>query len=426
MPIQQPIRPRKVEKKEETTPYSRVALKLDELITQKQLFLKDELKIYKQVKDLWGDPRKNENEQNLALLQDQLILSGMPLPQRLTDAVLKFQYRPSYAKWTQQALTEALNIKKRSEILTLLSDCRYSREEKEKVLKPLTDQQLWRLFLKCPTDGEVAKSIVCALRSPTMKFELFKRFGASIQTSLSEEEFGVFLKKPSLQFETIRIEIMRVLSKEGMAQELCELIDSGFVNLDNNANYFSEFPTDESILTLARRATTIDIIKEAFKFCTDKESFDEIIKDKAASFQCLELRDHIVKLAQEFSYLLGQEPDFRQLDELRGSNKFVVGLPTNGSCIIIAWSNTGSYQYHRDLFRSLENWPLIFPEELRSGGSIDIKYDSVTGAPTKVIFSGSSGDFGRFNVRLITKLIPRLQTWFAQEFGVETIEVEIK
>ena len=209
------------------------------------------------------------------------------------------------------------------------------------------------------------------------------------------------------------------------------MIDDGFLEAEHVKWFSHRVESDQFLYDLAFRSKDQETIAHLFKFIADKNIFSKIIDENGKSFSKLSESDRqrIVDLAQKFCGSLTSEPELYQAGELRGGNKFIVGIPSDENKLFIAWSNTSEHEYHRDIFDSLSRHTgKEFPKSLRSGGHIELKMESgkMEDIAFTAVLSGCSGDFGNYSSRILENFKSNLLETLQDKLGTKELTLEIK
>ena len=168
-------------------------------------------------------------------------------------------------------------------------------------------------------------------------------------------------------------------------------------------------------------------MKYLFKFIADKEIFSGIVENNGQALSGLSEseKQNTVSFAKKFLSALSQNPEIHQVGDLKASNKFIVGIPSEKDLLFIAWSNTYEHETHRDIFQSLSRRSgQRFPENLRSGGWIEVQREKKN--KFRVVFSRSSGDFGNYGHRVLAKFKENITKALQDSLGSQDVELEIE
>ncbi len=217
-----------------------------------------------------------------------------------------------------------------------------------------------------------------------------------------------------------------LLTRNGQQEGLL-LIEDGFLSADDVVSAAHAIPDDQTLHALLSYCDSAEQIGRIAKCITDPSYLQTVLANETASLSRLaqEDREDAIIFLQLLRDALAQEPQARTVARLRADvmNKFVLGI-WNG-CFMIAWSNTNSCAYHREIFERLGLNPHAQHQQiLGSGGMVEIKPKKSGGHI--VTFDGSSGDFGCYGQRLLQKFVPQIRAELVRELKTEEIEVIIK
>ena len=310
-----------------------------------------------------------------------------------------------------------------SVLAKLLLDEKFS--SKYKLLEKVgDDESLRQLFELTKVNLSIVEMIVRKMQSSESRIGILKEIVDAINGEPDEKVRARQTGDYSLG--TIRKEILRSLVSGGNTERVLSLIDEGYLEVSDAKSLIHEIPSDGLLLSLASRCRDKKSATYIFKFITDKTVFAKIVESHGEEFKNLSESDRtdVVALAERFGEVLVNQSEVYPTDSFKETNKFIVGIPSDENKLFVAWSNTESHEYHKDIFTTLSKARgKKFPENLRSGGYVEIQ-DEKDGK-RKVVFSRSSGDFGNYSNRLLELYKDAILNELKKELG-EQVDLQIE
>lgn len=367
--------------------------------------------------------KRDYNKMNV--LADQLrvfcdfetLRGGSPDP-RVLAAFTKGYERPSYSEATLKVLSEETEPGDTDVVIRLLSDEKFAGRGASQLLKKVSKAEDRRKIFDGLSDNpQMVYQIIIQVKDLDEAISLFRTRRFS-DTAVPVQDERLWVQQRIAEQLLEKGDMTRVLSllKEGQLEgaalyEQLHLIES-----------------DEAILEVARSCARGKEVIYALKFITDAALLEGIAQDAASSFTKVDAAGQktIAERADLLAKTIKTGATVTSVDGLSGrGNKFIVGIPEDGGGVHVAWSNTDSHEYHKDIFRSLSSKTgKRFPEELRSGGYVTLSQDEQ--GRIVATFDRSSGDFGKFSHRLMEQFREQILPVLKQRFDGQEVVLVIK
>lgn len=380
---------------------------------------------YRTAAEKYNYQEKRKVSELLKQISDYNILRGDDYDEMLREEFKKRYESLTYSEKTQGVLIEGIDQSDLDVGARLLTDEKFSL--KTKLLEKIgdNDDSLKKLYGLTQENLNVVNLIVNASENPDTKVDILKDvfgFINKIQNGESKEE-----KLKDYSFDSMRRHIAEVLVHKGEHSSVLRLIDEGYLEIRNLKGLFHEVDSDQFLYDLASRSKDGNEVTYLFKFIADKGIFSRIIEDSGQSLAGLseQEKQNKVALAKKFFGALSKSPEIHQVGDLTESNKFVVGIPSKNDVLFLAWSNTDEHKYHKDIFQSLSRSSgQRFPDNLRSGGWIEVQRKE--GNQFHIVFSRSSGDFGNYGHRVLSRFKENILKILQEKLGDQNVELEIE
>lgn len=336
-----------------------------------------------------------------------------------------------YSDTTEESFVRNLSVGDESTVVKILQDEKFVSQYRliRKIKEFGLDESLRNIYKQSEGDTKIAHLIIQVVDSADLKQEIFKDTIDSIKNIKDPKLKNEKLKDYNIK--AIKKEAVSALVKSSSFNVLRELVRDNDLKAEDIKEFAHTISSDEFLFDLCRSMKDENSIIYMFKFIADKNVFSEIISNNGAQFDVDEsTRGHIVDSARVFFEALNTKPEIRQSGELHftddinvGTNKFVVGIPSDENRFYMAWSNTDDYEYHKDIFKVLESVSnKSFSDVLRSGGYVDIQEKE--GDIEAKLFS-SSGDFGKYSNRVLETFKEEIIKTLSNIFSGKNINLKI-
>jgi len=338
-----------------------------------------------------------------------------------TKQAFKKRYEPlAYSERTQSSYLESIDKQDLEVISRLLLDKRFAKKGYlAKMLESESSIETVFNYIK-NKDTHVAALLIDKSKDKDFKIRALKEISEIVNSLGSTEK-----KDAEYRLNSIQASLAEYLVSSGNHTDFFNLVESGLVKAESADSFLHKIDSDDVLYWLATRTSSLRTVTRIFKFTADPAIFAKIVETQAAEFKNLKEGDKpsVLKMAEKYLNALNSDPQTFEADRLGDNNKFVIGITTdNEGKYYIAWSNTGSHGYHKDIFKSLQReFGINIRDDFRSGGYIQLGQKD--GKPV-AIFDSSSGDFGNYSHKVLERFRSKLQETLSKNLGKE-VEVKI-
>lgn len=394
--------------------------------------LDDALSLYEDAANKSNYDQKHTAKKYIAQFADLESLRGKQIDPRVNELFKKHYESLNYSDTTEESFVRNLSIGDESTVVKILQDEKFVSQYRliRKMKEFGSDESLRSIYKQSEGDTKITHLIIQAVDGADLKQEIFKDTIDSIKNIEDPKLKNEKLK--DYHIKAIKEEVVSTLVKSGSFNVLKELVRDNDLEAEDIKKFAHAISSDEFLFDLCRSMKDEKSIIYMFKFIANKDVFAEIINNNGAQFDVDDtIKGRVVDSARVFLGALSADPGIKQMDDLHltddkdvGTNKFVVGVPLDENKFYMAWSNTDSHEYHKDIFKSLESTAdKKFPESLRSGGYIDIQ-EKEDGIEAK-LFS-SSGDFGKYSNRVLETFKEEIAKALSSIFADKKINLRIE
>ena len=350
----------------------------------------------------------------------EFLLSGKDHDEATKQAFKKRFDSLGYSEDTQSSFLENLDPQDLEVVSRLLLDKRFTRNgelvkllESEKSIEAVFD------YVK-DKDISVVALLIDKSKDKGFKIRALREISEIVNSLSSSEKRDV-----EYHLNLIQANLAKYLILSGNHTDLFDLIENGLIKAESANGFLHEIGSDDVLYQLAVKTSNIQTVIRIFKFTADPAIFTKIVETQAAEFKNLDEshKAEVLKMAEKYLNALNSDPQVFEADRLLSDrNKFVIGLATtNEGKYYISWSNTGSHEYHKDIFKSLQReFGINISNDFRSGGYVQLGQKE---GKAVVIFDSSSGDFGNYSHKVLERFKSKLQEALRNSLGKE---VEIK
>ena len=327
---------------------------------------------------------------------------------RIGELFKKHYESLKYSSITEKVFIENLSVGDESAIVKILQDEKFESKYllMAKIKEFGSEESLRSIHEQSGGDAQIARLVAKETNDLDFKKEILKNTIDFIK-KIEDPELRNKKLKDSCVKEMIE-ETVNAFVKSNYLDSLQELVCDNYIEAEDIMGVAHAVSSDKFLFAIAQEMKNEKSILSIFKFIADKDLFLEILSSNGTQFNNVDesIRARIVDSARDFSEALNAKPEIKQIDKLNltddkniGTNKFVIGMPSDERRFYVAWSNADSHKYHKDIFKALESeCNKIFPDSSRSGGYIDVKKKE-GGIEAKLFMS--SGDFGKYSKRIL-------------------------
>lgn len=401
---------------------------LGEAINSAGLSFEELLQKYEECRKKWDFEGKIEVLESLKQFSDIDILQGKDYDPLFLEACKSSYTEPEYSIKLQEIYLDEIDPNDLEVVANLLQDKKFSL--KKELIERVNEEDLWALYESVSNDLSAVENIVRNIKNNQLKTEIYTSAVSAIEIADAMDANNPLHK----HIERMQSSIADSLIESGEYETAISLVREGWIDTKHFMHRRHEIESDQFLFDLAREYDNTRDVIGIIRFIADEAFLLKIVENNGEDFSKIASssdRKIIVEYANKLYQSLTSKPKIYQAGRLAGKNKFVVGIPKEKAQVFIGWSNTGSHGYHRDIFDSMSScgdmsYSMNFPKELRSGGYVVIHQPNKQGEATKVIFNGSSGDFGNYSHRILEKFRDQIAEELKYYLNTEKIELEIE
>jgi hypothetical protein len=275
------------------------------------------------------------------------------------------------------------------------------------------------------------------IEDPTEKANTLRNFlfdVEEIQDENEREEKRKNLRKLLQSNQFLLRDTFDTLLKNEEYEDILRLIDLEYVDIVRGQDHhyfnftvkndFCGIKSDSFIFEYAKRTQDRNFIRNSLPYITDENVLDRIIKNTKQCFPSLKEFEHneIRYYARIYFNALVQEPVIEAVYPLKEEvkNKFILGISEEENKLHILFSNTSDLTFHKDILRESE---ITFENFTISGGIVTLEEYS---EGIEIKFWGKSGDFGRYNHRVLEKFKEKILESLKETLSNENITLVIE
>lgn len=347
-------------------------------------------------------------------------LKGSPIDDKLGEILKKTYVTLSYSEVLTKKIVDGIEEGDVNALGEVLKDEKIKSNWKL-MDKVLDDNQRQAVFAIC----KERISSACLIIATVDDLDLAVKMYSEALTLADKESYS-----DSSSLTSIGSQLVEKLFKGGRNQQLVELVGEGVLTLSHCEKIIHKLGNEQkTIINFIKNSDDIRTIRYALKFITDKQLLSELEEgsDSLVKLSNKE-RVEVAEFAGGVMRALDSEPEIIVLSELHkdefdkdfgnrvAKNKFVVGIDRRTGKYVLAASNVGANEYHRNIFQN------ISPTIAQSGGYIGVEEES---GKTKVRMVRSSGDYGFYSKELLEHYRPFIVTALQDVLRSQNVDLSI-
>ena len=371
----------------------------------------------------WNFDGKKETLESLKQFSDRDILQGRDYDPAFLEACKKSYTEPTYSKKLQGIYLEEIDSSDLEVVSNLLKDKKFS--QKKELVDLINKEDVWALYEQVKNDIVAVKAIVRNIEDNQLKIDILKAQVPPVAVTKEMENGDPVFK----HVNEIKSSIATSLIESHEYDSAISLVREGYLETKQFKYLLHRIESDQFLSDLAKESNSSDDAVEIMRFIADENLLLQIADGGGKDFPKIfgdPIRKTVVQYAKKLHGSLTSKPEIYQADRLAGQNKFVFGIPSDQDQVYIGWSNTGSHEYHKNIFNSMSRrYGIEFPDKLRSGGYIEVKHGG-SECPVGVTFNSSSGDFGNYSHRIMEKFQDQISEALRSHLNADNVELEIE
>lgn len=363
---------------------------------------------------------KRELQDLLFQNADLARLKGSPIDDKLEEILKKSYATLSYSKTLTKKIVDGIE-----------------KGDVDVIGEALKDEKItsnWELIYKLTDDDQRHKTFtICKERIHSACSIIDKVEDSDLAVKMYSETLRIADKESYSDASDLKSSGRKLAEKlfdGGKTEQLVDLVEDGVLTLYHCEKIIHQFGDEQkTIVDFIKNSDDIKAIRHAMKFITDKQLLSEL---ETSSDNLVKLnekeRTEVAEFAGGVVRALDIEPEIIVLSELKkdefdrdfgkkvAKNKFVVGIDRRTGKYVLAASNMGATEYHRDIFEK------ISPTIAKSGGYIGVEEED---GKAKVRIVRSSGDYGFYSKELLEHYRPFIVNKLQDVLRSENIDLSI-